>query len=74
MSIPKSLSKTLGHEKWKEAMRVEMDALEKNATWDLVELSKGKTLIGCRWVFMVKYTVDGSLERYNVRLVVKGYT
>jgi hypothetical protein len=30
--------------------------------------------IGCKWVCKVKLKVDGSLERYKVRLVAKGYT
>ena len=32
-------------------MKVEMDALEKNGTWELVELPKEKKLVGCKWVF-----------------------
>ena len=55
-------------------MRVEMDPLEKNATWDLMELPRWKTPAGCRWVFKIKYKADGSLERYKARLVAKGYT
>ena len=51
-----------------------MDALEKNATWDLVELPRKKTPMGYRWVFTVKYKEDGSLKSYKARLVVKGYT
>ena len=51
-----------------------MDALEKNKTWDLVELPQGKKLVGCKWVFAVKYKADGSLERYKARLLAKGYT
>ncbi|CAL2259305.1 unnamed protein product [Prunus armeniaca] len=30
--------------------------------------------IGCRWVFIVKYNVDGTVERYKARLVAKGFT
>ena len=26
-----------------------------------------------KWVFTIKYKVDGSLERYKVRLISKGY-
>ena len=59
---------------WKEAMEVEMDALEKNKTWDLVELPLGKKLVGCKWVFTMTHKVDGSLEHYEARLAVKGYT
>uniref|UniRef100_A0A2P2N2N6 Uncharacterized protein n=1 Tax=Rhizophora mucronata TaxID=61149 RepID=A0A2P2N2N6_RHIMU len=45
--IAKSLFEALGHGKWREAMRVEMDTLEKNVTWDLVELSREERL---QWV------------------------
>ena len=55
-------------------MKVEMEALENNKTWDLVQLPKGKKLVGCKWVFTPKYNSDGSLERYKARLVAKGYT
>ena len=55
-------------------MGEEMLALEKNKTWDVVELPRGKQPVGCKWVFTVKYKADGSLERYKARLVAKGYT
>ena len=74
MSIPKSLSKALNSEEWKEAMRMEMEALKKNDTWDIVLLPEGKKSVGCKWVFTVQYKADGSLERYKARLVAKGYT
>ena len=72
--IPKTLSEALSKEEWREAMRVEMEALEKNRTWEIVELPKGKKPVGCKWVFSVKYRADGKLERYKARLVAKGYT
>ena len=40
-----------------------MEALEKNRIWDVVELPSEKSPVGCKWVFTVKYKVDGSLER-----------
>lgn len=45
-----------------------------NEIWDVVDLPKGKRLVGCKWVFNVKYKADGTIERYKARLVVKGYT
>ena len=35
-------------------MEHEMESLERNQTWDLVNLSKGFKVIGCRWVFRKK--------------------
>ena len=36
--------------------------------------SSGQSLVGCCWVFTVNYFSDGIVERYNARLVAKGYT
>ena len=55
-------------------MRVDMEELEKNKTWEFVDLPEEKSLMGCKWVFTVKYKADGSLERYKAWLVAKGYT
>ena len=74
ISIPNNLSEALSNGEWRKAMRTEMDALEKNGTWELVDLPKGKKTVGCKWAFSLKYKADGSLEHYKARLVAKGYT
>ena len=51
-------------------MKEEMEALLKTKTWIL----DGHKTMGCKWVFSIKYKADGSIERYKVRLVKKGYT
>ncbi|KAL2243485.1 UNVERIFIED_CONTAM: Retrovirus-related Pol polyprotein from transposon RE1 [Sesamum indicum] len=58
---------------WKEAMKQEIDALEKNNTWELSALPEGKKPIGCKWVFKTKLKADGSIERHKARLVAKGF-
>jgi hypothetical protein len=60
-------------EKWKEAMNDEMNALAKNATWDLVEIPRNRKIVGCKWVYKLKKGFDDKVERYKARLVVKGY-
>jgi hypothetical protein len=55
-------------------MQQEMKALHKNNTGELVELPNGKKVVGCQWVFIVKHKADGEVERYNARLVAKGFT
>ncbi|CAJ2627685.1 unnamed protein product [Trifolium pratense] len=73
-TIPTSLSEALSDKKWKQAMDLEMEALDKNNTWELVSLPNGKKPVGCKWVYTVKYKADGSIERYKARLVAKGFT
>ena len=51
----------------------EMDALTDNGTWDMIRLTAGKKVIGCRWVFTVKVNPDGSIAWLKARLVAKGY-
>lgn len=48
--------------------------LKKIKIWEIVELSKKKKPVGHKWVLIVKYKVDGTLERYKARFVAKGYT
>ena len=55
-------------------MDVEMEALNKNKTWELATLPIGKKLVGCKWVYTIKYRADGTIERYKARLVAKGFT
>ena len=50
-----------------------MQALDDNGTWDLVPLPTGKKTIGCRWVFAVRFNLDGSIARLKACLGSKGY-
>ena len=45
---------------WCAAMEEEMHALAENETRDLVDAPKGVKPIRCRWVYKVKYNIDGS--------------
>ena len=45
-------------DKWLEAMQEEMDPLEQNTTYELMELPQGRRALKNKWIFKVK--IDGS--------------
>ncbi|KAJ9565708.1 hypothetical protein OSB04_001674 [Centaurea solstitialis] len=73
ISIPKTVGEALAHSGWRDAMLDEINALDHNGTWNLVELPVGKKAIRCKWVFTMKVNQDGSVARLKARLVAKGY-
>ena len=64
-----------GNDKWLVAMSEEMESLQKNKTWELVKLPKGKKAIGCKWIFCKKEALlEKEGEKFKARLVAKGYS
>lgn len=70
---PHSAQEALLDPNWTKAMEEEYSALLRNQTWDLVPFSSDMNIIGCKWVFRIKYNPDGSLLKYKARLVAKGF-
>ena len=68
------MQEALRDPEWAQAIMDEMIALQKNNTWTLVQLPKGKRTVGYKWVFSIKHKIDGLIKRYKARLVAKGYT
>lgn len=64
----------MASEYWKNACNLELTALQGHKTWSIVSLPPGHNVVGCKWVFTIKYNSDGTVEMYKARLVAKGYT
>ena len=43
---------------WKTTMKEESISLQKNNTWELVDLPPGRKLVQCKWVFKTKFAAD----------------
>jgi len=74
VQVPNTVREALKHPQWKQVGFYEMNALEKNETWEITTLPLGKQSVGCKWIFTVKYRDDGKIDRFKARLVVKGFT
>ncbi|KAL4335004.1 hypothetical protein GQ457_07G016830 [Hibiscus cannabinus] len=72
--VPTSIDEALKDSKWRRAVEEEINALEKNDTWTVMDLPQGKKVVGCKWVFVVIFNSDGSIQRHKARVVAKGYT
>lgn len=59
---------------WLEAIQSELDSLNENKTWIIVDKPKDRRIVKCMWIFRRKLNSDGSVERYKARLVAKGYS
>lgn len=45
----------------------------KNDSWELVPRPKNKNIIGVKWIYKLKYNVDGSIAKHKTQLVAKFY-
>ncbi|CAA7019223.1 unnamed protein product [Microthlaspi erraticum] len=61
-------------EKWREAMKLEIQSIERNNTWELVHLPPHAKKIGVKWVYKTKLNEEGKVEKCKARLVAKGYS
>ena len=71
---PVSFNEAAKEDVWIKAMDEEIDSIERNNTWDLVDLPEGKNSIGVKWVYKTKLNANGQVEKYKARLVAQGYS
>lgn len=75
IDVPETYQEALASENknsWKKAIDEELEALEKNNTWEYAILPEGKKPITSKWVFKIKRDTDGNVVRYKARLCAKG--
>ena len=54
-------------------MKEEIDAIERNETWEFVDLPVSCDAIEVKWINKLKYNPDGSVKKHKVWLVAKRY-
>jgi hypothetical protein len=66
---PRSFTEAERHAAWCAAMQSEMNAVEKNHTWELADLPHGYSAITLKWVFKLKRDQAGAIVKHKTRLV-----
>ena len=54
-------------------MDEEIASIERNHTWELVDLPNGIYAIGLKWIYKTNYNEDGLIQKHKACLVTKGY-
>jgi hypothetical protein len=70
---PICFDEAVKQKKWRKAMDLEMEAIVKNKTWELVIPPEGIKRIGVKWIFRTKLNEKGEVDKCKAHLVVKGY-
>ena len=55
-------------------MKTEMESMDSNQVWKLVEPSTNIKHIGCKWVYKRKRGSARKVDNFKARLVAKGFT
>ena len=75
---PKTFSEAMTSKKqklWKNGADEEMDSLQRNRTWILIEKPENAKVVGYKWIFKLKPGIPGVEDpRYKVRLVAQGFS
>ena len=71
---PVNFEEAVKEKKWQEVMELEIQAIERNQTWELVTLPHQAKKIGVKWVFKTKLNEEGKVDKCKARLVAKGYS
>jgi hypothetical protein len=54
-------------------MQEEIDSVERNQTWELVDLPQGHRAITLKWVYKLKRNEAGEVVKHKARLVVREF-
>ena len=55
-------------------MDLEIECIEKDETWELVDLPKDKDVISVKWIYETKQDDYGNVQKHKERMVTRGFT
>lgn len=71
---PLTFEEAVSSDIWAQVTDEEIESIEKNQTWELVDLPEGKDVISVKWIYKSKQDVNGNVKNPKARLVARGFT
>jgi hypothetical protein len=75
--FPPTLHKALNDpyaKKWKEAIVKEHNQIRERGVYEVVRAPPGAKIMDSKWVFVVKFNVDKTIDKFKARLCAKGFS
>ncbi|KAL0294425.1 UNVERIFIED_CONTAM: hypothetical protein Sradi_6888300 [Sesamum radiatum] len=66
---PQCFKHTRLDKNWILTMKQELNALERNGTLEFTTLPHGELAIRSKWIYKLKFNLNGSIDHYKTRLV-----
>ena len=70
---PVTFDQAIQESVWLTAMKEELQSIERNHTWEMVDLPQTKRPIEVKWVYKMKMKPNGEIAKHKARLVAKGF-
>jgi hypothetical protein len=71
---PSSFEEETNQQVWWDAMVEEYASILRNDVWDIMSRPRGKSIVSSRWLYKIKYVADGSIQKFKVRFVARGFS
>jgi hypothetical protein len=71
---PTYFEEAIKKKEWADAMKKEYQSIIKNDVWEIVPRPKSKDVVSSKWLFKIKHTANGIIDKYKARFVAHGFS
>ena len=71
---PSNYEEVVERKEWKDSMIEEYQSIMKNVVCDVVPRPEGMSVVTSKWIYKIKHTADGSIEKHRARFMARGFS
>ena len=71
---PQTFEESSKEEVWEQSMDEEMECIEKNQRWEMVDVPTDKDVISIKWIYKTKQDAHGNVQKHKAKMVARGFT